>query len=49
MGVVFILLPISLLLGLLGCGAYFWSVRSGQLDDLETPASQPLTDDTSED
>ena len=29
------LLPISLLLGLLGLCAFFWSLRSGQFDDLE--------------
>lgn len=25
--------------------AYVWSVRSGQLDDMDTPAIRPLIDD----
>jgi cbb3-type cytochrome oxidase maturation protein len=44
MEIVFILLPITLLLALLGVGAYVWSVRTGQFDDLETPALKPLID-----
>lgn len=45
MEIIFILLPASLILGLLGCIAYIWCVRSGQYDDLETPAQKLLTDD----
>ena len=39
------LLPIALGLGLLGLGAFFWSVRSGQFDDTCTPAIRLLLDD----
>jgi len=38
MSVVFIALPFALLLALLFLAAFVWSVRSGQMDDLETPA-----------
>ena len=44
MEIIFVLLPITLLLALIGVGAYFWSVRSGQFDDLDTPALKPLID-----
>jgi len=33
-GLIF-LIPIALFLGLLGLGAFLWSMRSGQYDDLE--------------
>ena len=38
MSAVYIALPIALLLALAGVIAFIWSVRSGQMDDLETPA-----------
>lgn len=44
MNIVFLLLPLSLLLALIGVGAYFWLLRNGQLDDLETPAMRILWD-----
>lgn len=40
-----VLLPIALLLGGLGLGAFLWSVRSGQYDDLDGAAQRILTDD----
>ena len=40
--VVYIALPIALLLALAGVAAFIWSVRSGQMDDLETPALRVL-------
>ncbi len=39
------LLPIALGLGLLGLGAFFWSVRSGQFDDLDGASMRILIDD----
>jgi cbb3-type cytochrome oxidase maturation protein len=45
MSVVFIALPFALLLALAGVIAFIWSVRSGQLDDLETPALRLLGED----
>jgi len=35
---IYIALPFALLLALLFLAAFIWSVRSGQMDDLETPA-----------
>lgn len=43
------LLPIALGLGLLGLGAFFWSVRSGQFDDLDGASMRILIDDEDED
>ena len=45
MDVVYILLPISLVLSLCALAAFLWSIRSGQLDDLETPARRVALDD----
>jgi len=45
MSVVYIALPIALLLALAGVIAFIWAVRSGQLDDLETPGLRILGDD----
>jgi cbb3-type cytochrome oxidase maturation protein len=45
MSVVYIALPVALLLALAGVIAFIWSVRSGQMDDLETPGMRILGDD----
>ena len=56
MSALYIALPLALLLALAGVIAFIWSVRSGQMDDLETPAlrilgeedertSKPMDDD----
>jgi len=45
MSVVYIALPLSLLLVLAAVAAFVWSLRSGQLDDLETPSVRLLMDD----
>jgi cbb3-type cytochrome oxidase maturation protein len=45
MSVVYIALPVTLLLAIIGVIAFVWSVRSGQLDDLSTPGVRMLTDD----
>lgn len=45
MSVVYIALPVALLLALAGVIAFVWAVRSGQLDDLETPSQRILGDD----
>ncbi len=39
------LIPIALGLGLLGLGAFLWSLRSGQYDDMEGAAERILFDD----
>jgi len=39
------LIPIALALGLLGLGAFLWSLKSGQYDDLDGAAERILFDD----
>jgi cbb3-type cytochrome oxidase maturation protein len=38
-------IPVALVLGLLGLGAFLWSLRSGQYDDLDGAAERILFDD----
>lgn len=45
MNVLVYLLPLALGLGLAGLFAFVWSVRNGQLDDLEGAALRVLSDD----
>jgi cbb3-type cytochrome oxidase maturation protein len=39
------LIPIALTLGLTGLGAFLWSLRAGQYDDLDGAALRVLADD----
>lgn len=45
MSILLYLIPIALLLGLIGLGAFIWSLKSGQYDDLEGAAQRILLDD----
>ena len=45
MNILVYLLPIALSLGLLGLGAFLWSLKSGQYDDLQGAAWRVLADD----
>lgn len=38
------LIPVALALGLAGLGAFLWSLRSGQYDDLQGAAERILDD-----
>lgn len=40
-----ILIPLAFALGAVALGAFFWSLRSGQYDDLEGAAHRILFDD----
>jgi len=42
-GLIF-LIPVALSLGLAGLGAFLWSLRSGQFDDLDGAAHRILID-----
>ena len=42
-----VLIPVALFLGALGLGAFIWSLRSGQYDDLDGAAWRILQDDDS--
>lgn len=46
MSVLYIVLPLALLLAGSAVWAYIWSVRNGQLDDLDTPSARMLESDT---
>jgi cbb3-type cytochrome oxidase maturation protein len=45
MNVVYFLLPIVIALACLGVWAFFKALKSGQFDDLETPAVRMLFDE----
>ena len=45
MNIIYILIPLGLLLLLFAVAAFFWAVRSGQFDDLESPAWRVVLDD----
>tara|TARA_B100000989_G_C19466392_1_gene438512 strand:+ start:83 stop:259 length:177 start_codon:yes stop_codon:yes gene_type:complete len=45
MDVLLFLIPIALVLGIVGLVAFFWTVKSGQYDDLEGAAHRILLDD----
>ncbi|HCQ70509.1 MAG: cbb3-type cytochrome oxidase assembly protein CcoS [Alphaproteobacteria bacterium] len=49
MSVLIYLIPIALVLGLLGLGAFLWSLKSGQYDDLDGAAQRILMDDEKND
>jgi cbb3-type cytochrome oxidase maturation protein len=42
------LIPIAIVMGAVGLGAFMWSLRSGQYEDLEGAAERILMDDDSE-
>lgn len=48
MTIIYWLIPLSLILGAAAIGAFFWAVRSGQFDDMHTPALKILDDDPAE-
>jgi len=45
MDIILILLPACLIFSGLAVAAFFWAVKSGQMDDLKTPAVRMLFDD----
>lgn len=45
MSVLFIVVPLATLLVGGAVAAYIWSARTGQMDDLDTPAVRMLHDD----
>jgi cbb3-type cytochrome oxidase maturation protein len=45
MSVLYLILPLALAIAGLAVGAFVWTVRSGQLDDVDTPPRRILFDD----
>jgi cbb3-type cytochrome oxidase maturation protein len=45
MAILFLLIPVSLTLVALGCWAFFWAVRSGQFDQLDSASWDILVED----
>ncbi len=46
MSVLFIVVPLALVIATVAVGAFVWSVRGGQLDDLDSPALRMLHDES---
>lgn len=47
MTIIYYLIPLGIVLLAVAVGAFFWAVRSGQFDDMDTPAWRILLDDDS--
>lgn len=45
METIFVLLPLALLIAAVAVGFFIWAARTGQFDDLDTPAVRILFDD----
>ena len=45
MSILYLLIPLGMVLLALSIWAFFWAVRSGQFDDLESPGVEILLDD----
>lgn len=48
MEIIFLLIPLSLVLLGVAVWGFFWAVKSGQFDDLDSPALSILDDDLPE-
>lgn len=42
------MIPLALLMGLSGLGAFFWAMKSGQFEDLDGAANRILIDEEGE-
>ncbi|MEM9304142.1 MAG: cbb3-type cytochrome oxidase assembly protein CcoS [Pseudomonadota bacterium] len=47
MSILLVMIPLSIALLATAVGIFFWAVRRGQFDDLETPAWRVVLDDDS--
>ena len=45
MSYLIVLVPLAIVMGLVGLGAFMWSLRSGQYEDLEGARERILIDD----
>ncbi len=47
MDIIYWLIPLSILILLLAVGLFFWAIKNGQFDDLDSPATAILFDNDS--
>lgn len=45
MDIIYVLVPLSLVLLAVAIGIFFWAVKNGQFDDMDSPAHKILFDD----
>ena len=45
MSVLYVAIPVALALGMTAVMAFIWTVRTGQMDDLETPPFRAIYED----
>ncbi len=45
MDIIYILIPLSILIIGIAVGVLFWAIKSGQFDDMDSPAHRILFDD----
>ncbi len=45
MNIIYVLIPLSIVLMVLALVFFFWAVKNGQFDDLDTPGLDVLDDD----
>ena len=45
MSILYLILPLALVFAAAAVGAFAWTVRTGQLDDVDTPPRRILFDD----
>lgn len=45
MSVLFVVIPLAFIIAGVAVWAFVWSVRTGQMDDLDTPAVRAMLDD----
>lgn len=48
MEIIYLLIPLSLVLVGVALGAFFWAVKSGQFDDLDSPGVDILNNEEEE-
>lgn len=46
MSILTLLIPVTLIMGIIGLGAFFWSLRNGQYEDLAGDAERILFEDS---
>jgi cbb3-type cytochrome oxidase maturation protein len=49
MSVIYLVLPLAIVLAAAFVAAFIWATRSGQYDDLDSPAVRMLNDDDEDD